>query len=162
MMSARWKWGSTLGTVIGSVDKYLYNYCMDYSKNKTTNKTFGTFFCVLFILLAVYFINDGRSFFWYSPLFFLATLFFLMRTFSESSLQPLNNAWYWIGCFIGQYTSGMVFIVIFYLLVSPIAIVGKIFHRDMLRLKNENNVESYWVKPRLDDRSIVEYFRNQF
>ena len=135
---------------------------MDYSKNKTTNKTFGTFFCIFFLLVAVFFLKNGRSIFWYCPFLILATLFLLLRIFSESSLQPLNNWWYWIGCFIGKYTSGMVFAFIFYFLISPIALIAKIFHRDILRLKNEAKVESHWVKRRLDDRSIVEYFKNQF
>ncbi len=135
---------------------------MNYLENKTTNKTFGTFFSVFFLLFAVYFIIDGRDFFWYFPFLMLATVFYLLRTFFENLLQPLNNGWFWIGCFIGRFTTGILFTIIFYMLISPIALITKFFRRDILRLRIKPNVESYWINRTVDGRSFFEYFKNQF
>lgn len=141
---------------------YLYNNFMIYSNNKTTNKTFGAFFSMLFFFIAIYLLVNGHTLYWYLPLFVVSVIFYLARTFYQNSLQPLNNGWYWIGCFIGKFSSVVVYTVIFYLLVSPVALITKVFGRDILRLRTEGNVKSYWVKRSSDDRSALEYFKNQF
>jgi predicted Na+-dependent transporter len=135
---------------------------MNNLNNKTTNKTFGTFFTVLFLLFATFFIFKGKTFYWYGSFLILSLIFFLLLTFSKETLQPLNNAWYWIGVVIGKYSSMIIYVVIFYLLVSPIALIAKIFNRDILRLRHESYAESYWVKREKDSRSQKEYFKNQF
>lgn len=135
---------------------------MNFPKNQTSNKTFGTFFSVLFLLIAFYFLINKRDYFWYCPFFILATIVYLLRTYSERSLQPLNDGWYWIGCFLGQFSSSIILTIFFYLLLSPIAVLTKFFHRDVLRLRTQSNVESYWVKRSLDDRSYSDFFKNQF
>lgn len=135
---------------------------MNNLNNKTTNKTFGTFFTVLFLLFATFFIFKGKTFYWYGPFLILSLIFFLLLIFSRETLQPLNNAWYWIGGVIGKYSSMIIYVVIFYLLVSPIALIAKIFNRDILRLRHESYAESYWVRREKDSRSQKEYFKNQF
>lgn len=143
-------------------DVYLYNNDMVDSNNKTTNKTFGAFFSMLFLLFGIYLLLNEHAIYWYLPLFVVSVVLYLLRTFYQESLQPLNDGWYWIGCFIGKFSSILIFTFIFYLLVSPVALVAKLFGRDILRLRTDGDVKSYWVKRSSDDRSVLEYFKNQF
>jgi hypothetical protein len=62
---------------------------------------------------------------------------------------------------IGWLMSKVIFTVFFFIIVTPIGIILKIFGKDLLNLKFEKNVSSYWLKkePKVFDK---EHFERQF
>ena len=60
-------------------------------------------------------------------------------------LSPLNLLWFKFGILLGKIVSPIVMGVIFFLVVTPISIILKIFGKDILNLKFNNN-KTYWIE----------------
>ena len=61
---------------------------------------------------------------------------------------------------MGKVVSPLVLGVIFFLLISPVALIGRLFGRDELRLKKANS-NSYWID-RVPPGPAGDTFKNQF
>ena len=111
--------------------------------NKSSNRSFGIVFFVVFLLIAFYpLINQGDIRVWSV----LISLIFLFLGFSKSKiLTPLNKAWFKFGILLGRIVSPIVMGIIFFIVVTPIGLLMRIFKKDLLNLEfNKNN--SYWIK----------------
>ena len=87
-------------------------------------------------------------------------LFLLMALLAPAVLAPLNKAWYGLGMLLGKVVSPLVLGLMFFLLVTPFAVVGRMMGRDELRLK-KRDVSSYWID-RPTGAPATESFKNQF
>ena len=89
---------------------------------------------------------------------FLATLFACVTLFHPSLLTPLNKAWFSLSLFLGKVVSPMVLSIIFFVLITPVALITRLVGRDVLLLK-KRSVSSYWInKESIESES----FKNQF
>lgn len=75
-------------------------------------------------------------------------------------LRPLNKAWFWLGHFLGKVVSPIVLGIIFFGLLTPVAVAGRLLGRDELRLKRRA-VSSYWVE-RQPPGPESDSFKHQF
>jgi hypothetical protein len=108
-----------------------------------SNRTFGRFFAVVFLLAAVYFRwKSGGS--WYLLLFALAAAFAVISATAPHWLQRLNELWFRLGVILGKVVSPIVLGVLFFVLITPLAVVLRLSGRDELRLK-KRELSSYWV-----------------
>lgn len=124
-----------------------------------TNKKFGFFFTCFFALSAVYFHFKLNTFL--SIIFLLSSaLFLLLSIIAPSSLNSLNKAWYLLGLLLGRIVSPIILGIIFFLLITPTAIVMRFVGRDELRIKKRLS-KSYWIK-RVPPGPDPESFKNQF
>ena len=123
-----------------------------------SNRKFGLFFsCIFFIASAYFYLNHYiTTFIFFSFLFILTIIFTIL---SPNKLLPLNKIWMKFGFIIGMLISPIILGIIFFLLISPVAIITRIFGRDELFLKR-NSLNSYW-KTRVDKPSS-DSFKNQF
>jgi hypothetical protein len=93
--------------------------------------------------------------------FFSISLLLLPITFLlPKVLTPFNKAWYWLGQIMGKLVSPIVLGVIFYLLLTPVALIGRMVGRDELKLK-KRQVDSYWIE-RKPVGPTSDSFKNQF
>jgi hypothetical protein len=76
-------------------------------------------------------------------------------------LAPLNKAWFQIGELMGKLVSPIVLGVIFFLIITPVGLLGRLFGRDELRLKRRRQAASYWVE-RQPPGPTGDSFKNQF
>ena len=60
-------------------------------------------------------------------------------------LNPLNKLWFRFGIFLGKIISPIIMGTIFFLVVTPIGIIMRLFRKDLLNLKS-SNIKSYWVE----------------
>jgi hypothetical protein len=74
-------------------------------------------------------------------------------------LRPFNRLWFLFGEALGKIVSPIVLGVIFFGLLTPIALVSRRFGRDELRLR-PRRTESYWLDRTQPDSTTS--FRNQF
>ena len=124
-----------------------------------SNKKFGVFFFKVFLLLAAY----AYWKFW-SDLALLAmipSIFFAISAFfAPQILSPLNRLWYSLGLLLGKFVSPIVLGVIFFVLITPISLLTRLFGRDELKMK-KRSVQSYWVD-RPPSSLPSDSFKNQF
>ena len=74
------------------------------------------------------------------------SLIFLILGLSNSKLlTPLNVLWFKFGILLGKIASPVMMGIIFFVIVTPIAIIMRLLKKDLLNLKfNKNN--SYWIE----------------
>lgn len=106
-------------------------------KNKTSNKSFGYFFS--FVLLISYLIFKST---W---LFFASAFLLLISLTFSNLLAPLNKLWFKFGELLGIIVSPLVLGIIFFILLTPIAILSKTFGRNILNIRLESKIKSYWI-----------------
>lgn len=125
-----------------------------------SNRSFGWLFVTVFLFLAGlrWYRGGSGSGIWL--LVGAAALLAVITLAAPGLLTPLNRAWMKFGEILGRIVSPIVLGVIFYLLITPFALVTRLFGRDSLRLK-PRQVTSYWL-----DRSPPgpppDSLRNQF
>jgi len=122
-----------------------------------TNQKFGLLFTFLFLSFFVYF-QWKRSSDLATISASLALFFVLVTIVAPSVLTPLNRAWFALGLSLGKVVSPIVLSAIFFILITPVALITRLFGRDALLLK-KRQVSTYWA----DKVSIEpESFKNQF
>lgn len=125
-----------------------------------SDRRFGLLFVVVCALLAVYGAHKG----WLNlvvSIFVAASVGFALATlFVPKALRPLNFAWFKLGELMGKIVSPLVLGIIFYLLITPVGLVGRLFGRDELKLKRGQE-QSYWIK-RDPPGPSGESFKNQY
>jgi len=109
----------------------------------SSNKSFGIVFFVVFLITGLFpLINDQEIKVWS----LLASLIFLILGLINSKiLTPLNKIWFKFGILLGKIVSPIVMALVFFLVVTPIAIFMKILKKDLLNLRY-NNDKSYWIE----------------
>ena len=109
----------------------------------SSNRSFGIVFFVVFLLISIYpLINDKEIRVWS----LIISLFFLILGLINSNiLTPLNKIWFRFGILLGSFVSPIVMGLVFFLVVTPISLLMKLFGKDVLNLKR-NNSKSYWIE----------------
>ncbi|MEY8241711.1 MAG: SxtJ family membrane protein [Cycloclasticus sp.] len=124
-----------------------------------SNRSFGAFFSFAFLGGAGYFLwNDAVLTSLVAALF--GGVFGVTAIIKEKLLLPLNKLWMKFGLTLGLIVSPIVLGSIFFILITPVALVMRLFGRDELKLKNRQ-IQSFW-KPRDLDGLNARSFKNQF
>ena len=80
------------------------------------------------------------------PLFgAIALVFFLMAWLRPALLAPLNRAWNKLGLLLGKIVSPIVLGALFFLVITPSAIIIRWMGNDLLNLRRDPKAESYWL-----------------
>ena len=123
------------------------------------NKKFGYFFTGIFFFCSFYFFITGQNYLLYI-MSFLMILTLIVSLTKPSLLLPFNRTWMYIGFLIGKVVSPIVLGIIFFGIITPTAILMKLFERDELLLKIKNK-KSHWKK-RVPIGPEPESFNHQF
>lgn len=75
-------------------------------------------------------------------------------------LAPFNRAWFELGQLLGKFVSPVVLLLIFFVLITPVALLARLAGRDALRLKPSQG-SSYWID-REPPGPPPESFKNQY
>jgi len=120
-----------------------------------SNRSFGIVFFVVFLLISLYpLLNEENIRIWSLIISFI---FLLLGIFNSKVLSPLNKVWFKFGILLGKVISPIVMGLVFFLVVTPTGILMKIFRKDLLNLKFNNN-KSYWI----DKKGPKSKMKNQF
>ena len=125
-----------------------------------SNKKFGFFFSVVFAMIALY--SHSQQFMPTLVAAAVISIVFLATTLLVPQvLAPLNRIWYELGMLIGKFISPIILGIIFFILITPIAIITRVFGREHLKIK-KLSVKSYWIDRHPPSRPPSDSFKNQF
>ena len=113
------------------------------NNNKPSNKNFGIVFFIVFLLVAFYPLTFNGEIKIWSLL--ISLIFLLLGIMNSKILTPLNKTWHKFGIILGKIVSPIIMGIIFFLVVTPIGLIMRVFKKDILNLKY-NNDKTYWVK----------------
>jgi hypothetical protein len=110
---------------------------------RSSNKSFGIVFFVVFIIIGFWPLLDINTYRLWAII--IAMIFLILGVMNSILLTPFNILWFKFGIFLGKIVSPIVMGMIFFFVVTPIAILMKILKKDLLNLKF-NNEKTYWIK----------------
>ena len=109
----------------------------------SSNRSFGIVFFLVFLLIALYpLIFGGEIRIWSIS---ISLIFLILGLLNSNVLTPLNKIWFKFGIALGKMISPIVMGIIFFLVVTPIAITMRLLRKDVLNLKY-NKEKSYWIE----------------
>ncbi len=109
----------------------------------SSNRSFGIVFFIVFLIIALYPLSkNGEIRIWFV---IVSLIFLLLGLFNSKILTPLNKLWFKFGVILGKIISPLVMGIIFFLVVTPIGLVMRLFGKDLLNLRYNLN-KSYWIE----------------
>jgi len=109
-------------------------------------RRFGALFAVIAAAAAAYFhFNKAPSPYLAASLGALALVLLLLTMARPGALQGPRRAWIALGTVLGRIVSPLVLGVIYFVMITPLAIGGRLTGRDELRLKRQRQSATYWI-----------------
>jgi len=124
-------------------------------KKKSSEKSFGIVFSVVFLIISLWPFLDGNQI--RLPWLIASAILILLSFIKPESLRPFNLLWMKLGALLGKVVAPIVMLVIFFVVVTPIGIVLKIFKKDLLGL-NFSDHKSYWLKRKTNITTMDKQF----
>lgn len=122
-------------------------------------KNFGYTMGIVFLLIALYlFLVNIESFTIFAA---VGIAFILLGLILPKTLRYFNIVWMTIAIVLGHFISGLILVILFYIVLTPTGLVMRILSKDLLNLKFKPGTKSYWaVREKQED--IKDAFEKQF
>lgn len=106
-----------------------------------SNRSFGFVFFIVFLIISIWpLLNQNEIRFWSLIISFI---FLVLALINSKALTTLNKLWFKFGIFLGNIISPIVMGIIYFVVVTPIALLLRVINKDVLSLKKTKK-ESYW------------------
>ena len=125
-------------------------------KKKNQNRSFGLLFFIVFLGFGLWPITKGESI--NLILLLISLVFLILGILNSKILTPLNKIWVKFGEILGLFVAPIVMGIIYFLILTPISILVRIFGKDLLKIKFSNKVNSYWIKRHKKPGSMKKQF----
>ena len=109
-----------------------------------SNKSFGIVFFLVFLLISIYPLTNNENVRYWSLI--VSLIFLILGLLNSAILSPLNKLWFKFGIILGKIVSPLVMGIIFFLVVTPIGLLMKIFKKDLLNLTFNDKKKTYWIE----------------
>ena len=113
-------------------------------KHQNSNRSFGVIFFIVFLILGLWPLKNSGN-----PNLYiigLAGIFLVLGILNSKILSPFNKAWIKLGEFLGTIIAPIVMALIYFVVLTPISLIVRIFGKDLLELKFLKKKETYWIK----------------
>ena len=128
--------------------------------SSASDRSFGVMFGCIFIIVAVLLrIRDKRETLQLC-LLLMSCLTFLVSFARPRLLSTPNKLWMKFSLLLARFVSPIILGVLFYVLISPLALAMRLFGRDELHLKTKHVVTN-WQSRKISGYSL-DSFKNQF
>ena len=113
-------------------------------KTQSSNRSFGILFFVVFLIISLWPLKNGNTLNFY---FLVASIIFLiLGAFNSKLLSPLNKAWIKFGEILGLIIAPIVMGIVYFVILTPVSLIVRLFGKDLLGLKLLKKNETYWMK----------------
>ncbi|MDC1092828.1 SxtJ family membrane protein [Pelagibacteraceae bacterium] len=113
-------------------------------KKNLAEKNFGLLFGLIFLIIALWPVLSGLKLqLWY---FIIAIIFFIIAFLKPIIFKPFNKAWIKFGEILGLIIAPIVMALVYFIILTPISLMVRIFGKDLLGLKFSKKQDTYWIK----------------
>jgi hypothetical protein len=109
----------------------------------SSDRNFGLVFAALFLLIALSPLRHGHTPRWWALV--VCGLLTLVAVAKPALLSRPNWLWMKLGILLGKVVSPIALGILFYGVLTPLAIVVRLTGKDPLRIKLDPNADSYWI-----------------
>lgn len=108
-----------------------------------SDRAFGIVFVVVFSVVGFFpLLGDGSPRAWALA---TAGLLLVVAIARPRWLSPLNRVWFRLGLILHRIASPVVMTVIYFAAVTPTGLVLRLLRKDVLKLRRDSRVDSYWI-----------------
>ena len=111
---------------------------------KSSNRSFGILFFLVFLGFGLWPLTKEMSPNIY--LIIISVIFLILGLLNSKLLSPLNNLWIKFGEILGKVIAPIVMAVVYFLILTPISLLVRLFGKDLIGMKFSNTIKSYWIK----------------
>ena len=86
----------------------------------------------------------------------IAIIFVGLAILLPQSLDPIYRVWMKIGFYVGWLESRIVLSIVFFIILTPMAFIMKLFNRDTMARKFDFQVETYRISSKINPSSGME------
>ena len=125
-------------------------------KPQNSNKSFGLLFSIVFLIIGMWPLKNGDSL----NIYFIAIsiTFLILGLINSKLLSPLNKIWIKLGEILGIIISPIVMFLVYFIVLTPVSLIVRLFGKDLLGLKFFKKNDTYWIKR----KSNLGSMNNQF
>ncbi len=109
----------------------------------SSDRSFGLVFTVFFSIIGGIKLWVGSSWFW--PWFVAAGLILLLALVTPRVLAPANRLWLRFGLLLHRIVNPIVMGLLFFVTVTPIGLMLRLFGKDLLHLRRDGETHTYWI-----------------
>ena len=109
----------------------------------SSNRSFGILFFIVFLGIGLWPLKNNND-----PNYIilgLSSIFLILGIINSKLLYPLNKAWVKFGEILGMIIAPIVMGLIYFIILTPISLLVRLFGKDLLKLK-KNKSSTYWIK----------------
>ena len=124
-----------------------------------SERSFAVVFTVFFTLVALWPLVKGRP--WRPWALSLAAVILIAGWLAPSVLRVPNLLWFKLALLLNRVVSPVVIGLLFFVVVTPFAVVLRWLGKDLLRLRPRSDASTYWIDrnpPGPPPESMVEQF----
>ena len=108
----------------------------------SSNRSFGIVFFIIFLLISVYPLLYNENIRIWSLI--ISIIFLFLGIMNSRILTPFNHIWFKFGLVLGRFISPLIMGLVFFFVVTPIGLLMRVFKKDLLNLRFDNN-DTYWI-----------------
>ena len=125
-------------------------------KKKENNRSFGILFFIVFCIIGFWPVLKGNEI---NLIFLILSLpFLILGLLNSKLLTPLNKAWIKLGELLGTIIAPIVMAFVFFVILTPISLIVRLFGKDLLGLKFTKKIKTYWTNRKKDIGSMKKQF----
>lgn len=123
----------------------LNDITFEFNGISKTKKDFKKFGIMIGIILGIFsgllFIYEKDSFYIFS---YLGLCSFLFGLLVPILLKPFYYFWMFFAIVLGWFMTRVILTLLYFFIMTPLSIIGKIFGQDFLYIYPKNNPDSFW------------------
>ncbi len=121
----------------------LINEIKNIKSTRKELRNFGIVMAVAFGLAGIIMFFKGN--FMYLHSLAISGAFLVLGLFIPKALLPLQKVWMGIAVVIGFFVSRIILTLLFFLLITPMGLFLKLIGKDLLKIKFNHKLNSYWI-----------------
>ena len=125
-------------------------------KSQSSNRSFGLLFFAVFLILGLWPLKNGENLNVY--LITASVIFLLLGLLNSKFLSPLNKSWIKLGEILGIIIAPIVMALVYFVILTPVSLIVRIFGKDLLGLKFLKEKETYWIERKKNLGSMKKQF----
>lgn len=120
------------------------SFTSSHEVKTSSDKSFGLVFCGFFALVGLLPLLKHHPVRGWSLV--VSGAFLILAFVKPALLHPLNVLWGRFGLLLNKVTNPLIMGVLFYGVMTPIALIMRLVGKDPLRLKRDAAAASYWIE----------------
>ncbi len=113
-------------------------------KKNTQNRSFGLLFFIVLLAFALWPLTKKGEINLF--LISISLIFLILGLLNSKILTPLNKSWIKLGELLGRIIAPIVMGVVYFIILTPISLLVRLFGKDLIGMKFKNNSKTYWIK----------------